>query len=390
MYAEAPNQVLHFDFMHIEAPPADNLAAPQYVLVLLDGFSKFVELVPCTNADSETAVVAILDWIKRFGVVTQWVSDQGTHFLNDLMAKLAHRLQARHHFTVAYAPWSNGQVERVNREIRELLSGLLLEWKLPHTAWPQVLPLVNYVLNNTPSKNLGGFAPVTVFTGHPPRSPLDVVFLPSERELRFVPLTDVEFLKKVEDLQSSLATLHHAVLEKKKRKKIPRPGEVEVDFGVGDYVLVSSRATSKLAPKWEGPAVVVAKVNDRRFVVKNLVTDTEREWHAECIKRYCDHDLKITDQLKAFVAYSGRGYVVDSIADHRWNSVENHWEFEVIWEGYPRSESTWEPWSALAEDAPLRLRSYVTSLDDPELKDELLELLSGRKKRRVVGRRKKA
>jgi hypothetical protein len=131
-------------------------------------------------------------------------------------------------------------------------------------------------------------------------------------------------------------------------------------------------------------------VNDRRFVVKNLVTDTEREWHAECIKRYCDHDLKITDQLKAFVAYSGRGYVVDSIADHRWNSVENHWEFEVIWEGYPRSESTWEPWSALAEDAPLRLRSYVTSLDDPELKDELLELLSGRKKRRVVGRRKKA
>lgn len=38
------------------------------------------------------------------------------------MTDLAFKLQAKHHFTVAYAPWSNGQVERKNRDVRDTVS----------------------------------------------------------------------------------------------------------------------------------------------------------------------------------------------------------------------------------------------------------------------------
>jgi IS30 family transposase len=79
-------------------------------------FLRFVELILCVSADSASTVKALLAWFGPFGVVKQWVSDQGSHFMNEVMEDLAHKLQAKHHFTVVYAPWSNGQVERKTRE----------------------------------------------------------------------------------------------------------------------------------------------------------------------------------------------------------------------------------------------------------------------------------
>ena len=90
------------------------------MLVLKDGFSKFVNLVPVISANTDSVVLALLDWFKLFGIVQRWCSDQGSHFLNAVMALLAQKLRIHHHLTAVYAPWSNGQVERVNREFHEL------------------------------------------------------------------------------------------------------------------------------------------------------------------------------------------------------------------------------------------------------------------------------
>ena len=231
--------------MHVATTDKDDETTPQYILVLLDGFSKFVELVPCVKEDSATVVKALLDWFKRYGVVRQWVSDQGSHFLNTVMTDLKHKLQAEHHFTVVYAPKSNGQVERVNREIKEKATALLLDWKLPAKSWPEVVAIVNFILNNTPSKRLGGYAPIEVFMGHERSSPLDVIFMPEANEIRRIPWDEADLKKRVEDLQDVLAELHHKAGSVAERKKHPRPGEVEVDFGVGDYVLTSTQSAEK-------------------------------------------------------------------------------------------------------------------------------------------------
>ncbi|KAJ0392975.1 hypothetical protein P43SY_009109 [Pythium insidiosum] len=117
--ATKPNEVLHFDFLTM----VTGVGGVKYILVLKDGMSGFVELVACVHATADAASQGLLDWFKRFGVVRQWVSDQGAHFKNQVIEHLQTSLGAHHHFTTAYTPWANGTVEVVNREV---LKGLML------------------------------------------------------------------------------------------------------------------------------------------------------------------------------------------------------------------------------------------------------------------------
>ncbi|GMF48915.1 unnamed protein product [Phytophthora fragariaefolia] len=75
LVATKPNELLHFDFGKVR-------------VVLKDGMSGYVELVPCIDATSDPTYVSLLDWFKRFGVVCLWVSDQGAHFKNQVIARL--------------------------------------------------------------------------------------------------------------------------------------------------------------------------------------------------------------------------------------------------------------------------------------------------------------
>jgi hypothetical protein len=63
------NEVIHFDYAYVRDTTEGTPGGYKYVLVLLDGFSKFVELVPAVTDDAQTVVIALLDWFKRFGVV---------------------------------------------------------------------------------------------------------------------------------------------------------------------------------------------------------------------------------------------------------------------------------------------------------------------------------
>lgn len=82
IHATGNNEVLHFDYLYMDACEKDKL---KWLLVLKDDFSGFLELVPCARANSESAVSALLDWFKRYGRVNIWVTDCGSHFRNNLV-----------------------------------------------------------------------------------------------------------------------------------------------------------------------------------------------------------------------------------------------------------------------------------------------------------------
>jgi hypothetical protein len=80
---------------------------------------------------------------------------------------------------------------------------------------------------------------------------------------------------------------------------------------------------------------------------------------------------------------------VSAVIDHRWAQQEKRWELQVLWEGYSREDASWEPFLSMATDSPIRVRAYVNSLDDGEVKTELLALLGGRRvtRKKARGRR---
>jgi transposase InsO family protein len=376
-HASRPNQQLHFDFMHIRQ--ATTATQFQYVLVIMDGFSKFVRLTPCTNATADVTVQALMEWFSLFGICHQFVSDQGTHFLNDVMILLQQRLTIQHHFTAAYAPWSNGQVERVNREIRELLTAMLSEGKLQQDAWVELLPLANFVINNTPSRRLANFSPIEVFTGHKPTSPLNVVFRPEAKDFSTVPVDSDTIKAAVQQLQHSLHDIHHKVSEVKPRRHASRPGETPIDFDIGDYVLISrtnEKGKDKTKNLWSGPARVIRRINDRRFEVINLINGSVTQHHAEFIKRYADKHFTVTKQLRNFIAHGGGAATINRISNHRLNGRQ--WELLVCWQGYPEDEATWEPISSLNQDAPVITKRYIHSVSTPEIKKKLYEAIKAK------------
>ena len=145
----------------------------KYILILKDDFSNYVWLVNTRTCDTDGVVEALREWISCFGAPKIWISDQGSHFKNEVMAKLAAVLKTKHHFTSAYHAQSNGTVEVVCRETLRACRALISEYKLGPAAWPQFTKVIQTVLNNSASDKLGGkIAPITAFAALPSMEPM--------------------------------------------------------------------------------------------------------------------------------------------------------------------------------------------------------------------------
>jgi transposase InsO family protein len=98
------------------------------LLLLKDDLSGYLWLVPCRTADAAAAVDALMRWFAVFGVVLLRISDRGSKFKNEVIRRVQKELKAKHHFTTANCPWSNGTVEsackQVIRDFRAVLSEL--------------------------------------------------------------------------------------------------------------------------------------------------------------------------------------------------------------------------------------------------------------------------
>ena len=85
----------------------------------------------------------------------------------------AHNIQ--HKPTVAYSPWVNGTLERLNRDILAAMRALLAELKLGPQDWAAVIDIIPSILNEAPEERLGRNtdgswrSPLQVMTGIRPR-----------------------------------------------------------------------------------------------------------------------------------------------------------------------------------------------------------------------------
>jgi transposase InsO family protein len=120
MHTSKPNEFLHFDFCYI----GQGEQGYTYLLILKDDYSGYVRLAPTIAVSAEEMSHALLRWFADFGVVSVWVSDRGNHFKSAVVQHLQRHIKSRHHYTLAYFPWSNGMVEVVWREILRVMAAV--------------------------------------------------------------------------------------------------------------------------------------------------------------------------------------------------------------------------------------------------------------------------
>ena len=85
------------------------------------------------------------------GVPKKIVSDRGTQFTSHFWKKVQESLGTKLNFITAYHPQTNGQTERINQILEEMLRSCALQHG---TSWDKSLPYAEFSYNNSYQKSL--------------------------------------------------------------------------------------------------------------------------------------------------------------------------------------------------------------------------------------------
>ncbi|OWZ03679.1 hypothetical protein PHMEG_00024541 [Phytophthora megakarya] len=263
------------------------------------------------------------------------------------MYTLCSKLKCDQQFSVAYCPWINGSIERLNIDILQVFRTMILEYKLDHREWMSLISVVQGKLNHTALPYLAYKSPLELFTGLHPPSPFAHTFV--ERRGRRV-LIETGSSDKIErslaQLRVSIQNMHRAV--------------------IGDFVLrshVDEKHLNKLLVTWVGP-YVVTETHPRYFVVKDLVTGKSCDVHASRLKFFADKDLQVSDELLQHIASQSVILDVKEIKQHRWNSERQDFELFTSWRGLEEIEDSWQSFTPMTRDVQVLVDRYVTATED--------------------------
>ena len=166
LLASRPNEIIAVDFTTLE-PTTSGL---ENVLVITDVFSKYSIAVPTRDQRAPTvAHVLVTEWFYRFGIPSRVHSDQGRCFENNLIQQLCGMYGIHKSRTTPYHPAGNGQCERFNRTLHNLLRTLPVSRK---RDWASCLPHVVFCYNTTPHQTTGE-SPHLLMFGQEPQLPVD-------------------------------------------------------------------------------------------------------------------------------------------------------------------------------------------------------------------------
>lgn len=124
--ASKPLEVLAIDFTTLDKASDGR----ENVLVVTDVFSKFSQAYPTSDQRASPVARVLTDkWFYIYGVPKRIHSDQGRSFEGDLLKRLCHLYGIEKSRTTPYHPEGNGQCERFNRTLHDLLRTLPQEKK---------------------------------------------------------------------------------------------------------------------------------------------------------------------------------------------------------------------------------------------------------------------
>lgn len=166
LHARRPLDILAVDFTLME-PSSDGR---ENVLVMTDVFTKLTVAIPTKDQKASTvAQILIREWFQRYGIPRQIHSDQGRNFEGSLIKELCTLYKIEKTRTTPYHPEGNGQCERFNRTLHNLLRTLQPEEK---RQWTKHLPDLVFAYNITPHSSTG-YSPYFLFFGQEPKLAID-------------------------------------------------------------------------------------------------------------------------------------------------------------------------------------------------------------------------
>ena len=135
------------------------------IMVVVDKLTKSAHFIPIKSTFDAPAVVRVFlrEVIRLHGVPRKIISDRDPWFSSRFWRSLQQSLGTQLSFSTSYHPETDGQTERVNQVMEDMLRMYVMDQQ---TQWEKYLPLVEFAYNNSYDSSIGA-TPYEILYGRP-------------------------------------------------------------------------------------------------------------------------------------------------------------------------------------------------------------------------------
>ena len=322
------------------------------ILTVVDKLTKLVVLVPCKNTLTAAGLQRLfLTHVEsRFGTPAELISDRDPKLVGAYWSQFCQQLGIKSSLSTADHAESDGQTERANKVVGEVLRNFTSQSK---RSWDDLLPYAEFSLNNAVNASTG-YSPFYLMYGAHPRT-LVTVKVPNTN----LPALEQVFASRDACLADLQRLIRSAVARQKHyadRRRRPHT------FDRGQHVWLSSRnlvpagkGKRKLFPKFLGPFLIEEMVGEN--VAKLRLPDTWRihdVFHVSLLKPWVGGADSAVPSVVFPVLQDGLPeYQVERILSYRDRPVNRRTvrEYLVKWRGLPDESNCWLPLTDVPADA---------------------------------------
>jgi len=363
--ASRPGQAWVCDLIHYITSEGGH----SYLLVCIDIFSKYAELVPLKGipvknppkdgkgrssspGSKETAQAFMNAVVQHWGVPESIVTDGGSEFRLHF-DEMCRALRTTHRLSTAHHPGGHGTVERLNRTVSATLAKLVDE---QDGQWHTAVPWCQLAYNAAPQRSLygtgaGALSPAEAHTGS--RLHVSIEFATDPEALTL----DMQS-RTVQDAMAAREWINSRREEYEAKMQLSAANSRRRlrTFQVGDLVAVQypdhDKLPQKLKEKYAGPyEVMAAPVAGRASYVLQRRAGGAKSFvvHIDRLKKYQERAAVAGAPLEPSMARpeapTSRLYEVERILAHKVTPTGR--EYKVLWKpcvdnDFSTDETTWE------------------------------------------------
>ena len=355
------------------------------LMTVVDRFTKGVHLVPTVKTLTAEGCASLLfkHVYRLHAMPDSIVSDRDKLFTGNFFPALQKLMGTKQRMSTAYHPETDGQTERANRVLQEVLRHVT---SVAQDDWDEKLPAVELAINTATRRSLGkGVSPFMLSHGREPRLPFNLdlpvqsLVVDADGNLAAAPQKSDSKVPRAQQMFGHLSALmsvaREALHTSVNRMKLQADkGRRDVEFQVGQSVLLSTKylrrrmchgkkaIAPKLMPRYIGPYKVLKKVGSLAYHLDLKGLACHPVFHVSLLREY-----KSSGSYQPPMPYVLDGDIVfdvERILDHRFEKrgrAAPKLQYLVKWEGYGSEHDSWEPEVNL-RDAPEPLALYAEYL----------------------------
>ncbi|CAH2105272.1 unnamed protein product [Euphydryas editha] len=254
--APVPWHTIHIDFTGKLSGKSDR---KEYCSVIIDAFTKYVLLEHAYAVDTKSAINAVQKAVYLFGAPKRIIVDQGRCFISSDFKTFCNEHKIELHFIATGSSRANGQVERVMRTLKSLLTIIEND---PNKTWRDELGNIQLALNSTKST-------VTKY------SPSEIMFGIRSNSLGMSKLnvdnSDHEIRLDLDTVRED-ASANIQKAAKFETARFNRGRATVIPFAKGEFVFIKNceRNKTKLDRKFRGPFVITEVLDNDRYELKSV------------------------------------------------------------------------------------------------------------------------